>query len=35
NGLRPGRYWVTDDGLVVLSSEPSRPNPPSAARSAG
>ncbi|MFH8343274.1 glutamate synthase large subunit [Streptomyces sp. NPDC018045] len=21
NGLRPGRYWVTDDGLVVLSSE--------------
>ena len=19
NGLRPGRYWVTDDGLVVLS----------------
>jgi glutamate synthase (NADPH/NADH) large chain len=22
NGLRPGRYWVTDDGLVVLASEP-------------
>jgi len=21
NGLRPGRYWVTADGLVVLSSE--------------
>ena len=21
NGLRPGRYWVTDDGLVVLASE--------------
>ncbi|MFD8026297.1 glutamate synthase large subunit [Streptomyces lavendulae] len=21
NGLRPGRYWVTDDGLVVLGSE--------------
>ena len=21
NGLRPGRFWVTDDGLVVLSSE--------------
>ena len=21
NGLRPGRYWVTDDGLVVLPSE--------------
>ncbi|WP_241562322.1 glutamate synthase large subunit [Streptomyces hoynatensis] len=21
NGLRPGRYWVTEDGLVVLSSE--------------
>ncbi|MFJ5109110.1 glutamate synthase large subunit [Streptomyces sp. NPDC088551] len=21
NGLRPGRYWVTDEGLVVLSSE--------------
>ncbi|GAA4954012.1 glutamate synthase large subunit [Yinghuangia aomiensis] len=21
NGLRPSRYWVTDDGLVVLSSE--------------
>jgi glutamate synthase (NADPH) large chain len=21
NGLRPGRYWVTSDGLVVLSSE--------------
>ncbi|MGW2083775.1 glutamate synthase large subunit [Streptomyces sp. NPDC001880] len=21
NGLRPGRYWVTGDGLVVLSSE--------------
>ncbi|MDA8310223.1 MAG: glutamate synthase large subunit [Actinomycetota bacterium] len=21
NGLRPARYWVTDDGLVVLSSE--------------
>ncbi|RMI38139.1 glutamate synthase large subunit [Streptomyces triticirhizae] len=21
NGLRPGRYWVTDDGFVVLSSE--------------
>ena len=20
NGLRPGRYWVTDDGLVVLAS---------------
>lgn len=20
-GLRPGRYWVTDDGLVVLGSE--------------
>ncbi|MEV4901303.1 glutamate synthase large subunit [Citricoccus sp. NPDC055426] len=21
NGLRPARYWVTDDGLVVLASE--------------
>ena len=21
NGLRPGRYWVTQDGLVVLASE--------------
>ncbi|MDO9485985.1 MAG: glutamate synthase central domain-containing protein, partial [Actinomycetota bacterium] len=21
NGLRPGRYWVTDEGLVVLGSE--------------
>ena len=21
NGLRPGRWWVTDDGLVVLGSE--------------
>ena len=21
NGLRPGRYWVTNDGLVVLGSE--------------
>ncbi|GAA4720969.1 glutamate synthase large subunit [Nocardioides conyzicola] len=21
NGLRPSRYWVTDDGLVVLASE--------------
>jgi len=21
NGLRPGRFWVTDDGLVVLASE--------------
>jgi glutamate synthase (NADPH/NADH) large chain len=21
NGLRPGRYWVTDDGRVVLASE--------------
>ena len=21
NGLRPGRYWVTDDGKVVLASE--------------
>ena len=21
NGLRPGRYWVTDDGLVVLATE--------------
>ena len=21
NGLRPSRYWVTDDGLVILSSE--------------
>jgi glutamate synthase (NADPH/NADH) large chain len=21
NGLRPGRYWVTNDGLVVLASE--------------
>src|SRR5215470_5337845 len=21
NGLRPGRYWVTGDGLVVLASE--------------
>ncbi|MBW3086386.1 Glutamate synthase [NADPH] large chain [Austwickia sp. TVS 96-490-7B] len=21
NGLRPGRYWITDDGLVVLGSE--------------
>jgi glutamate synthase (NADPH/NADH) large chain len=21
NGLRPGRYWVMDDGLVVLASE--------------
>jgi glutamate synthase (NADPH/NADH) large chain len=21
NGLRPGRYWITDDGLVVLASE--------------
>jgi glutamate synthase (NADPH/NADH) large chain len=25
NGLRPGRYWVTDDGLVVLASEAGRP----------
>ena len=24
NGLRPGRYWVTDDGLVVLASESGR-----------
>ena len=23
NGLRPGRYWVTDDGLVVFASEAS------------
>ena len=21
NGLRPGRYWVTQDGLVILASE--------------
>ena len=21
NGLRPGRYWVTDDGVVILGSE--------------
>ena len=21
NGLRPGRYWLTDDGLIVMSSE--------------
>ncbi|HEY9412666.1 MAG TPA: glutamate synthase large subunit [Jiangellaceae bacterium] len=21
NGLRPGRYWVTDDGLIVFASE--------------
>ena len=21
NGLRPGRYWLTDDGLVVMASE--------------
>src|SRR6201996_2675202 len=21
NGLRPGRYWVTEDGLVILASE--------------
>ncbi|PSL04175.1 glutamate synthase (NADH) large subunit [Haloactinopolyspora alba] len=21
NGLRPGRYWVTDDGIVALASE--------------
>ena len=21
NGLRPGRYWLTDDGLVIMSSE--------------
>src|SRR5258708_8006951 len=21
NGLRPGRYWVTSDGLVILASE--------------
>lgn len=21
NGLRPGRFWITDDGLVVLASE--------------
>ena len=21
NGLRPGRFWVTDDGLVILASE--------------
>lgn len=21
NGLRPARYWVTEDGLVVLASE--------------
>ena len=21
NGLRPGRFWVTDDGLVVLACE--------------
>ena len=21
NGLRPSRYWVTDDGLVVMASE--------------
>ncbi|MGN8246232.1 glutamate synthase large subunit [Cellulomonas soli] len=21
NGLRPGRYWVTEDGLVVMASE--------------
>ncbi|MUL40780.1 glutamate synthase large subunit [Streptomonospora sp. PA3] len=21
NGLRPGRYWVTDEGMVVLASE--------------
>ncbi len=21
NGLRPGRYWITNDGLVVLASE--------------
>ena len=27
NGLRPGRYWVTDDGLVVLASEAGRARP--------
>ena len=41
NGLRPGRYWVTDDGLVVLASEvgvldidpaTGRPQGPAAAR---
>ncbi|MDR0345656.1 MAG: glutamate synthase subunit alpha, partial [Nocardiopsaceae bacterium] len=21
NGLRPGRYWLTDDGLVIMASE--------------
>src|SRR5690606_40616044 len=21
NGLRPGRFWITEDGLVVLASE--------------
>jgi glutamine phosphoribosylpyrophosphate amidotransferase len=21
NGLRPSRFWVTDDGLVVMASE--------------
>ena len=41
NGLRPSRYWVTDDGLVVLASEvgvldldpaTDRPQGPAAAR---
>ena len=41
NGLRPSRYWVTDDGLVVLASEVGvldiptrvgRPQGPAAAR---
>ena len=27
NGLRPGRYWVTDDGLVVLASRGRRARP--------
>ena len=27
NGLRPSRYWVTDDGFVVLASEVGRARP--------
>jgi len=27
NGLRPGRYWVTQDGLVILASEGRRARP--------
>ncbi len=36
NGLRPGRYWVTDDGLVVLGSRGRRARPrPGACRAQG